>query len=54
MITVDRKHDALLDADEQRQLVAPKDGPTKGDVAVIGVTLTVILWLVYDSLRVLL
>jgi len=41
-------------AQQQRQLVAPKDGPTNGDIAAVAVSLLVIVWLVIDSLQALL
>jgi len=51
-------------AQQQRQLVAPKDGPTNGDIAAVAVSLLVIVsvavsllvivWLVLDSLQALL
>lgn len=40
-----------ITASQQRQLVAPKDGPTKGDMAAVAVSMLVIVWLVFDSLR---
>ena len=40
-----------ITASQQRQLVAPKDGPTTGDLAAVAVSLLVIGWLVFDSLR---
>ena len=43
-----------ITAQQQRALVAPKDGPTKGDIAVVAVVTLVIAWLVVDSLWVLL
>lgn len=43
-----------ITAQQQRQLVAPHDAPTKGDIAVIGTVCATIAWLVFDSLSVLL
>lgn len=39
-----------ITAKQMRQLVAPKDGPTNGDIAVVAVALLVVAWLVVDSI----
>ncbi len=46
--------EARFEPDDLRALVAPVDGPTTGDAAIVGISLAVIIWIAFDALRVLL
>ena len=50
----DISREARFEPDDLRALVAPVDGPTKGDAASVGISLAVIIWIAFDALRVLL